>query len=480
MNNFDELIPSKEILRALKILEYDKPLEVQEKVIPLILEGRDVVVKSQTGSGKTAAFGIPLCQLATVEERDPQALILSPTRELSLQIREELSAIGKFRKIRIAAVYGRHPMELQQRELRQRVHIISGTPGRILDHLEKGNIVTEKIRFLVIDEADEMLNMGFIDQVEAIIEKLPQDRQTLLFSATMPERVESICQQFMKEPTRVEITSKTSVLEKIRQVHYKVSEGEKFQLLTRLIQAETPGSSIIFVNTREKADEVGELLKPLRLSYGVLHGGLTQRERLKTIQGFKKGEIHFLIATDVAARGIHVEDITHVINYDFPLELENYIHRMGRTGRVLSCGIAISFVTHREEVRLKHLEEYLNLEIPSAKPPSVPRKSATGPTQVRTRKLQPKSDKASGISEEVLRLRINIGKKKKLRPSDVLGALLNLKDLGADDIGIIDVQETCTYVEIFHPTSHPALRHLKELSIKGRVSSVKLIHKKKY
>ncbi|NTW70809.1 MAG: DEAD/DEAH box helicase [Eubacteriaceae bacterium] len=479
-NSFKDLGISEEILKSLKILQYSEPMEVQKKVIPLILDGKDVIVKSQTGSGKTAAFGIPLCQMSEVEERRPQALILAPTRELALQIKDEISTIGKFRKIRVSAVFGRHPIDLQQRELRQRVHIISGTPGRVLDHLERGNIITDNIKYLVIDEADEMLNMGFIDQVEAILEKLPKDRQTLLFSATMPEKIEAICREHMIEPVRIDIKSSYTTLEKIKQIYYRVSETDKFKLLNSLFQKEKPGSSIIFVNTRDKADEISREMKRMRYSFAMLHGGMSQRERFRTIHAFKKGEVHFLIATDVAARGIHVEDVTHVINYDFPLENENYVHRIGRTGRVSNKGIAISFVTPKDESRLKSLEAYLEYTISSVKYSD---EDLKGSNEIKTPsmlKLQPKSDKTSEINEGIQRIRINAGKNKKLRPADVLGALSNIEGLTSEDIGIIDVQNTCTYVEIFHQKSKNVFRNLKELNIKGRNLSIKQIFQKKY
>ncbi|MPW24475.1 DEAD/DEAH box helicase [Alkalibaculum sp. M08DMB] len=475
--NFKDLGISNDILKALEKLEYFVPLEVQKQVIPFILKNKDLIVKSQTGSGKTAAFAIPLCEKIEIEHKKPQALILAPTRELALQIKEDVSHIGRFKKVRATALYGRHPIDMQKRDLKQRVHVIVGTPGRTMDHIERGNLDINEIKYLIIDEADEMLNMGFIDQVEGIIKKLPDDRVTLLFSATMPERIEEICNAYMINSKRIEVKANIDTTQKIQQIYYSVEEDDKFSTVMKIITRDKPGSCIMFCNTRDKTEYLSKLMNEKRFSCATLHGGMTQRERIQTIHGFKRGEIHFLIATDVAARGIHVEDITHVINYEVPLERENYVHRIGRTGRVSSKGIAITLVSHREQRRLDEIESYLEFEIPRGDLSDLGDDLFEDKKMPKERtRLKLKISKTSEINREITRIRINAGKKKKLRPSDVMGALTNIEGISADNIGIIDIQETCTYVEIFGGQGKKVLKDLKETTIKGRKFTTKEIH----
>ncbi|MFZ7121568.1 MAG: DEAD/DEAH box helicase [Eubacteriaceae bacterium] len=480
--NFEIFGLSKEILKSIEMLEYTTPTEVQTQVIPDILKNKDTIVKSQTGSGKTAAFGIPLCEKLKLEQKKPQALVLAPTRELAIQVKEDISNIGRFKKIRCVAVFGRHPIDLQKRDLRQRVHIIVGTPGRTLDHIQRKNIELEEIKYLVIDEADEMLNMGFIDQVEAIIKLLPKKRVTLLFSATMPDKIEEICNEYIIDPKRVEIEAKIPAMEKIKQVYYSIEENEKFDLINKIFYIEKPGSCILFCNTREKVEEVANKMKQKRYSYGSLHGGMKQRERIQTINGFKRGEFQFLIATDVAARGIHVEDITHVINYEVPVEKENYIHRIGRTGRRQSHGKAITLVSQREVRRLNEIEEYLDYKIPNVEIPSQEQanKGKNYSQQKNKPNIKPKIDSSAKLNKGIMKIRINVGKKKKMRPGDILGALVNIIGISKDDIGIIDVQDTCSYVEIFNGKGDHVINTLKNTKIKGKIYTVKKVRPRSF
>ncbi len=476
---FTDFAISDEILKALDKLDYDNPMEVQEQVIPLVMKGRDLIVKSQTGSGKTAAFAIPLCEKVEIEEKKPQALILAPTRELALQIKEDVQNIGRFKKVRATPLYGRHPIDLQKRELRQRVHIVVGTPGRVMDHIERGNLDISFIKYLIIDEADEMLNMGFIDQVEAIIQTLPKNRVTLLFSATMPERIEEICNEYMKDSMKIEIRSSYTTHEKIQQYYYKVNNEDKIHVLMKIIDTEKAGSTILFCNTRERVEEVGNSLKQNKYSCAALHGGMTQRERFQTINAFKKGEIQFLVATDVAARGIDVEDITHVINYEVPYERENYVHRIGRTGRKDNKGVAINLVSEKESQRFAEIEDYLGYKIEESSLEALEEAFEEGFEESLYSKPKKtvirKTNKAAKINKEITRIRINAGKKKKIRPGDIMGALTHIEGIEADQIGIIDVQDTCTYVEIFEGKGIIAFKGLENSTIKGKKFTMKII-----
>ncbi|MDV3426139.1 MAG: DEAD/DEAH box helicase, partial [Bacillota bacterium] len=351
------------ILEAIEKLGFKKPSEVQEKVIPLILAGKDVIVKSETGSGKTASYGIPICQKIIIEEKKPQALILTPTRELAIQVKEDISNIGRFDKIRCEAIYGKQPMSLQIRELKQRIHVVAGTPGRIQDHITRGTIDLSEIKYLVIDEADKMFNMGFIDQVEDILKKLPRNRVTALFSATMDYEIETLIENYMVNPVNVDISDENLTVDKIEQHYYRASLNEKFSLLLKVLYKENPDSLILFCNTKEAVDDLTLKLKDLGYPVRSIHGGMEQKDRISAMKAFKRGEFPILAATDVASRGIDIEDISHIINYDVPMEKESYVHRIGRTGRAGRGGTAISLVFSWEFKFLQQIEEYIGLKI---------------------------------------------------------------------------------------------------------------------
>ncbi|WP_373898107.1 DEAD/DEAH box helicase [Haloimpatiens sp. FM7315] len=468
--NFNEFDLDEKILDAIEKLGYKRPTEVQSLVIPSVLKDKDLIVKSQTGSGKTASFGIPICEKIEVEEREPQALVITPTRELAVQIKEDISIIGKFKKIRCAAIFGKQPIKMQERELKQRVPIVVGTPGRVLDHIARGNLHLEKIKYLVIDEADEMFNMGFIDQVESIVKELPTNRVTLLFSATMNEKIHKLCDKYMNNPMNISIKSNINSLKKIQQFYYEVREENKFNLLNNIIYSQNPDSTIIFCNTRDKVSELLKNMKSEGYSCRALHGGVEQKERLSAINMFKKGEIQFLIATDVAARGIDVENITHVINYDIPMEREAYVHRIGRTGRAGNKGIAITLKCPYENKFLKSIEEYLEYDIQKAEEPT-PKEIEEGKKIFKNKisvKPKLKEDKASKINEEITKIHIKAGKKKKIRPGDIVGAITGIEGINSEDIGIIDIQDNFSYVDIFNKKAKLILRNGDNFKIKGK------------
>lgn len=368
--SFTDYALSKEIVRALTGLGYEHPTEVQGEVIPVALQKKDLVVKSQTGSGKTASFGIPLCEMVEWEENKPQALVLTPTRELAVQVKEDITNIGRFKRIKAAAVYGKSPFARQKLELKQKTHIVVGTPGRVLDHIEKGTLSLECLKYLVIDEADEMLNMGFIDQVEAIIDELPKKRMTMLFSATLPEDVEKLSRKYMGSPTHIEIKAAGITTDKIEHTLFETREEEKLSLLKDVTTIENPDSCIIFCRTQENVDHVFQQLKRVNYPCDKIHGGMVQEDRFEVMDDFRKGKFRYLVATDVAARGIDIDNITHVINYDIPLEKESYVHRTGRTGRAGNNGKAITFITPYENRFLEEIEEYIGFEIPKVLAPS--------------------------------------------------------------------------------------------------------------
>lgn len=361
--SFNELGITPSILKALEEMGFETPTEVQSMAIPHILNKEDLIVMSKTGSGKTAVFGIPMLQLIDSGVVEPRGLILTPTRELAVQIDSDIKQMSKHLKHKTTVVYGQHNMNLEIETLNKGTSIVTGTPGRIYDHIHHGNLKTKHIQFLVLDEADRMLDMGFLDQVVKIIRTLPKDRVTLLFSATMPPEMRKICRDYMRNPKTIEIESQTMTVDTIQQIYYRVNNNEKNTQLNRLLLIERPESCIIFCNTRFAVDRVQSFLSKKGYACQALHGDIPQARRLKTIQQFKQGEFPLLVATDVAARGIHVDSLSLVINYDVPVEKDSYVHRIGRTGRAGNVGRALSLVTGDDIMSLYEIEEHIGTMI---------------------------------------------------------------------------------------------------------------------
>lgn len=468
---------SQELLKAIDFLKFDKPTKVQQKVIPEALQNKDLIVKAQTGSGKTAAFAIPVCEMLDWEENKPQALILTPTRELAIQVKEDFFNIGRFKRIKAVALYGKAPFHSQQKDLKQKTHVVVGTPGRVLDHIERGTFETDGIRYLVIDEADEMLNMGFIEQVETIIKSLPQNRVTMLFSATLPKHIQDLCAGYMKDPLTIEMENENLTVDRIEQERYEVLEKDKLTLLQELSLIENPDSCIIFCNTKQKVDDLYESLESQDYTCQKLHGGMEQEDRLRIMNNFKKGYFRYLIATDVAARGIDIDSITHVINYDIPQERESYVHRIGRTGRASKEGKAISFVTPYENKFLEEIHRYIGKEIPLKEKPdlksfeNLEALKAAFESKMRA-KPEVKVAKGEVFQDEIIKLHINAGKKTKMRPLDIVGTLCALEGMTAADIGIINVLDVSTFVEILNNKGEMVLEKLQNTPIKGRLRKV--------
>lgn len=362
-NTFEELGIITPILKALTEMGFETPTPVQKEAIPHILNQKDLTVMSKTGSGKTAVYGVSMLQMIDSNERGPQGLVLVPTRELAVQVENDLKLMAKHTAHKTTAVYGQHNIAIEKQALEKGPSIVSGTPGRVFDHIKQGNLITKNIRFFVLDEADRMLDMGFIDQVVRIIKELPKNRITLLFSATIPYEVKDICQKYMKEPITIEIESPTMTVDTIEQLYYRVEHNQKRTWLNNLLLMEKPQSCLIFCNTRMTVDRVHNFL--LRKGYAsqALHGDIPQSKRLKTMGQFKHGQVQLLVATDVAARGIHVDDLSLVINYDVPGEKDSYVHRIGRTGRAGNEGKAISLVTSDDIMSLYEIEEHIGAMI---------------------------------------------------------------------------------------------------------------------
>lgn len=472
--NFKDYKLSNEILKSLNMLNYKTPTKVQQEVIPVALENKDVLVKSQTGSGKTATFAIPLCELVDWDENKPQALILTPTRELAIQVKEDVFNIGRFKRIKVPALYGKSSFSLQAKELKQKTHIVVGTPGRTIDHIKEGNFITDNIKYLVLDEADEMLSMGFLEQVEEIISLLPKNRVTMLFSATMPDDINRLSKKYMKNHVTIEIEAKTLTVDRIKQDGYSIEETGKLNLLKDVTTIENPDSCVIFCNTQVKVESLYNELRKLKYPCDKIHGGMEQDERIKVMNNFKKGYFRYLIATDVAARGIDIDNITHVINYDVPVLRENYVHRIGRTGRAGKEGRAITFVMKSDERRMFEIYSYTGKELTMKMKPS--KRVVMDLKPEFDKKLEQrqkvKEDKGANLSQEIMKLHINAGKKTKMRPVDIVGTLCSIEGMNAEDIGVISVLDISTYVEILNNKGEMVLKALQTKNIKGRPRKV--------
>ena len=476
--SFETFGISPEIVKALTSLRYFSPTAVQEAVIPLALEKQDIIVESQTGSGKTVAFGIPICEQAVWEENKPQALILVPTRELALQIKTEIMNIGRLKRIKVTTVFGKSPFKTQKSELKQKSHIVVGTPGRILDHLKEGTLVVDKVRTLVLDEADEMLNMGFIEQVEEIIGFLPKARQTMLFSATMPPEVERLASFYMDaERASVKMEKTAENTPNILHSFINVREASKEKLLLDLLTIENPDACIIFCNTKDVVDAVVNYLGEADLPIDKLHGGMEQNDRLAVMSDFRSGKIRYLVATDVAARGIDIENVTHVVNYDVPFEKESFTHRTGRTGRAGKSGLALTMVSDYDRRRWDEIRDYAFgedhaiTEVFAPSERSVIRAKTAFEKKIQTQ-IKPKIARNKELNKNITKVYFNGGKKKKLRAVDFVGTLTSIKDVSAEDIGIITIQENVTYIEILNGKGSYVISEMQQRTIKGKTLKV--------
>ncbi|MFB3091477.1 MAG: DEAD/DEAH box helicase, partial [Gammaproteobacteria bacterium] len=369
--SFDDLNLSAPLMKALKDVGYESPSPIQAKTIPLVMAGKDLVGQAQTGTGKTAAFALPLLSRVNLKKKSPQVLVLAPTRELAIQVAEAFQTYAKHMKgFHVLPIYGGQDYSTQLRPLKRGVHVVVGTPGRVMDHMRRGTLKLDALDCLVLDEADEMLRMGFIEDVEWILEQIPEKRQIVLFSATMPTQIRNIAKKYLQDPEQVTIKNKTATVETTHQRYWMVSGAHKLDALTRILEAENHDAVLIFVRTRITTVELAEKLQARGYAAVALNGDLQQKQRERTLTQLKSGKLDILVATDVAARGLDVDRISHVINYDIPNDTEAYIHRIGRTGRAGRTGEAILFVTPREKHWLHRIERATRQKIEMMELPS--------------------------------------------------------------------------------------------------------------
>lgn len=471
---FEDFNLDKYIIKALYNLNYKTPSKVQEEVIPRLLKKEDVIVKSKTGSGKTASFGIPICENIDIENNNVQALIVVPTRELALQVKDEIYNIGRLKKIRCSAIFGKQPIKEQIRELKQRVHIVVATPGRIIDHIGRNTINLDDIKYFIIDEADKMLNKGFIEDMEFILNKIPKKSAKGLISATIDDDIQYICDKYLKVSNILDIKY-NELFDKKQIIENKIksSENDKYKNLKSIIYMENLTSLIIFCNTKDKVKKLYENMKKDGFLVEELHGDMSQDKRIFVIKDFKNNKFNILISTDVAARGIHIDDISLVINYDVPRDKENYIHRIGRTGRKDSYGKAITIFTDKDDKYINEIEAYLGYEIKVLEELKID-DIAKGKIKFEKKSKEVLKNRKNKIIEknihsEVTKIYINAGKKKKIRVIDIVGAFSNLPGINNEDIGVVEVQDLCSYVDILNYKGEELVKKYKEISIKKKI-----------
>lgn len=372
MIELNDMKLSKEVIKAVSDMGFEEFSPIQKSSIPLLLEGRDVIGQAQTGTGKTAAFGIPIIEKVNPRLSKVQALVLCPTRELSIQVSEEISNLSKYKKnIRVMPIYGGQPIERQLRGLKQGVQIVIGTPGRVMDHMRRGSLKLDNLNFFVLDEADEMFDMGFRQDIELILQDVPEERQSLFFSATMAKEIMNFAKKYQNNPEVVKVVNKELTVPKVKQVYLELRNDIKTEILSRLLDIKNPRLTVVFCNTKKKVDELTSELQSRGYFADGLHGDLKQNQRDTVMDKFRNNTIYILVATDVAARGIDVDDVDMVVNYDMPQDNEYYVHRIGRTARAGRTGTAISFVTSREYGNLRQIEKYTKTKIEKISIPTI-------------------------------------------------------------------------------------------------------------
>ena len=435
---FDELQLDERILRAVADMGFEEASPIQAQAIPVQMEGRDIIGQAQTGTGKTAAFGIPLLQKVDPKSKKLQAIALCPTRELAIQVADEIRRLAKYMHgVKVLPIYGGQDIVKQIRSLKDGTQIIIGTPGRVMDHMRRKTVKFDHIQTLVMDEADEMLNMGFLEDMETILSQLPEERQTVMFSATMPQAIADIAHKFQKEPVTVKVVKKELTVPKVTQYYYEVKPKTKVEVMCRLLDMYAPKLSVVFCNTKKGVDELVQALQGRGYFAEGLHGDLKQIQRDRVMNSFRNGRTDILVATDVAARGIDVDDVEAVFNYDLPQDDEYYVHRIGRTGRAGREGIAFSFVVGKEVYKLRDIQRYCKTKII---PQAIP--SLNDVTGIKVDKIL--ENVADTIEESDLSEMINILEKKLLEEDytslDLAAALLKMM-MGEESEDIVDTRE---------------------------------------
>lgn len=522
---FEELDINDKLLRAIEAMGFEEATPIQERSIPVILEGRDVVGQAQTGTGKTASFSIPMLNKIDPTEKSIQSLILCPTRELAIQVSEEIRKLTKYmHNIKVVPIYGGQDIVKQIRILKTGVQVVIGTPGRVMDHMRRKTIKLDTLKMMILDEADEMLNMGFREDIETILQEVPDERQTILFSATMPKPILDITKNYQKNAQIVKVVPKQLTVKNIDQYCYQVRQKDKEELLANLLDIYNPTLSIIFCNTKKRVDELVTNLQGRGYSAAGFHGDLVQQHRDRVMSGFRSAKTNILVATDVAARGIDVDDVDLVFNYDLPQDEEYYVHRIGRTGRAGRSGLALTFICGREKYKLREIERYCKTRVKQKPIPTaedVKRvkidqifkkvtiliqeedlsdmsklicnkmqnapfseldlasaflKISLGDLEKKNNELEPFKD--TGAQEGMVRFFINIGKRQKVRPGDILGAVAGESHIPGKCIGAIDMFDKFTFIEVPEEYAMDVFKSMPGAKIKGKSISIEPANQK--
>ncbi len=521
---FEDLELSHNMKKAIRDMGFEETTPIQSLALPSILEGKDVIGQAQTGTGKTAAFGIPVLEMLDTSNRSVQAVILCPTRELAIQVAEEIKKLSKYKKTSVLPVYGGQPIERQIKALKRGVQIIIGTPGRIMDHIHRRTIKMDQVKMIILDEADEMLDMGFRDDIEFILEQIPEQRQMLLFSATMPPVILGLTQKYQNNPELLKVTHQEITVPEIKQVYFEVKAQMKLDLLTRLIDIHNLKLALVFCNTKRRVDRIVSQLQTRGYFADGLHGDMSQNQRDRVMGKFRKGQIEILVATDVAARGIDVDDVEAVFNYDVPNNEEYYVHRIGRTGRAGKTGQAFTFVSGKEIYQLRSIQRYTRVRIEQQKIPSLREVEEVKRDlfMERLKKEMNNSDlnreinlverlmaedyssleiaaallklyngtqddplqntssdfKNTGAQPGMVRFFINAGRKQKIKAKDIVRAIGDVSGLSSTSIGRIDVMDKFSFVELPSKNAKEISDALRRKGIKGLRVNLEPAHRK--
>jgi ATP-dependent RNA helicase DeaD len=448
MPTFRELGLSEPLLEALDHLGYQDPTPIQEQAIPALLEGRDVIGQAQTGTGKTAAFGLPLLEFVDPKDPEVQALVLTPTRELCIQVTQALRAYGQRKGVSVVAVFGGAPIRDQMSRVKENAQVVVGTVGRVMDLMGRHALVVTSARYVVLDEADEMLDLGFFEDVETILSRCPSGRQTALFSATIPPEIKRLAEQGMYDPVTIKVKAATLTIDTVDQFFVEVSDRDKQEKLVEVVKAERPDQAIIFVRTKIGADRLSRRLNDAGVRVKALHGDMSQGQRDGVMIAFKGERERLLVATDVAARGLDISGVTHVINYDVPNSPDIYVHRIGRTGRVGRSGRAITFITPKQRRDLQAIERHAKTEVGPWSPdggeqPERERKPRERETR-RPRHTKPRRA-PDGARTKLI---VKAGLKQGLEPADVIGAIVDHSHLEGEDISNVRLLDRFSFVEV--------------------------------
>lgn len=522
--SFDALGLRAPLVAALRDLGYETPTPIQQQTIPLLLEGRDVIGQAQTGTGKTASFALPILDRLQLDHDTTQALVLTPTRELAIQVSEAFHSYAKsMGRVRVMPIYGGDSIGKQLGRLRGGVHVVVGTPGRVMDHMRRGSLDLSALRALVLDEADEMLRMGFIEDVEWILEQTPPTRQVALFSATMPRELQHIAKTHLKQPARVEVRHKTLTVPAIEQQYMQVQGTQKLDVLTHLLETEAAADAaiLIFARTKLGADEIAQKLQARGYAAEAMHGDMNQQQRESVVRRMRGGQLEIVVATDVAARGLDIEQIGLVINFDIPNDPESYVHRIGRTGRAGRAGKAILFVTPRETRMLREIERYTKQRMTARKLPTnadvaarrralfkerllkimdeqdlevyldlgegLAEESQRDMTEIAAAAarmaagekglevpLEPEPEAVAPAEDGMVRLFIAAGRRSGVRPSDIVGAIANEAGIPGKSIGSIDIFDAFTFVDVPAQFQAQVLEGMRRTRIRNQFAGVRL------